>query len=418
MPEKDLISKDFVELSADLKKRVAESRIPTVDVVEVDGRFKALSLRAGKSITGPYRALKLSPHPYSDARVTNIDKAKKMGELFFRFETKSINSLIDPDGSDESRVAKQGLTEQMTDQKKQIPDGFKLSNLDLGDAGLVDLIPGDPWAGEYVRHLDRSGSNLLQMNPPNEAQTAEEVLRYQLSAMVENKKLANPMYLSGYIPPMSVEESIRLIDVYLSAGLNTLIYDFRGRNGVTDGSLVHLAAATAESENPIYVHGLQVSAYKMAKPYYTLYDLVMARVGVQSVSNLRRVGGGGKKSDVPTHMKRRIKCIHGYVMPSLLETYPKGPGRFMCPHCDTSVIDAAVQENSPSKITRAAIKQNVETSQTEFDTLKARIKECTFEKHFVGKSGLQLLEPQFARFEKAISRERTKIKESTEHLKP
>lgn len=416
MPEKDLARKDFVELTADLKKRVAESRIPTVDVVEVDGRFKALSLRAGKSITGPYRALKLSPYSYSDARVTNQEKAKKMGELFFRFKTESIDSLMDPDGSKESQDAKLGLDKRIAGQKSQIPDGFKLTNLDIRDSSSIELPPDDAWIGEYVGHLNRSGSNLLLMIPPGDALTAEEVLRYQLSAMVENKKLATPMYPAGYIPSMSVEESIRLMDTYLSAGLNALVYDFRGR-GLTDGSLVHLAAVAAESENPVYVHGLQVSAYKMAKPYYTLYDLVMARVGVQSVSNLHRVGGGKKGSNVQTHMKRRVKCTHGYVMPSLLETYPRGPKRFTCPHCDMSVLDAAVRENRPSKITCAAIKQNVETSQIEFETIKARIKECTFEKHFVGKLGLQSLEPQFDRFEKAINREITKIKESKGHRK-
>ena len=416
MSKKDLAGKDFVELATDLKQQVGKSRIPTVDVVEVDGRFKALSLRAGKSITGPYRALKLSPYYYSDARVTQLEKAKKMGEVFFRFETKWVDSLVDPDGSQESQDAKQELSGRITNQREQIPDGFKITNLDLGNAVSTELPPDDEWMEEYVGHLNESRSGILLMIPPGDVATAEKVMRYQLSAMIENSKLANPMYAAGYIPPMSVEESVKLMDAYLSSGLNTLVFDFRQR-GITDASLVHLAAVAAESENPIYIHGLQVSSYKMAKPYYTLYDLVMARVGIQSVSNLHRVGGGKKGSKIKTHMKRRIKCIHGYVMPSLLETYPRGPGRFQCPHCDTTVLDAAVREDRPSKITSAAIRQNVETSQAEFETIRARIKECTFMKHFVGKSGLQSLEPQFERFEMSIIREMARIKESKEHMK-
>jgi len=293
----------------------------------------------------------------------------------------------------------------LDDQKGQVTDGFKVVNLDISAVDSAELPSDGSWIEEYVKLASAEGSNLLLMIPPGDALSALAVLKYQLAAMSANKKLVNPMYVAGYIPPMSPDECVVLMDDYIFAGINTLIYDFRGRR-ITEGSLVHLAAITAVGESPVYVHGLQVSSYKMHKPFYTLYDLVMARVGVQSISNLRRVGGGMKGAKTPMHMKLRLKCVHGYVMPSLKETYSQRRGRFSCPHCDLAEIDAAISENRPSRITRATIKQNVETSCTEFETMKMRIKENTFKAHFKDMPGLNLLEPQFRRLEEAISRER------------
>lgn len=402
MNKANFSEKDYSQLKVDLKKLVDGSRIPTVSTVEIDGRFKALSLRAGNSVTGPYRALKLTPYYSSDARVTSLEKAMKMAELYYRFDSESIEAL---GGSNKNQGEYDKAKGVLEDQKGQIPNGFKMVNLDVSAVDSAELPPDGNWIEEYVKLASAEGSNVLLMIPPGDALSASAVLKYQLAAMSANKKLANPMYAAGYIPPMSADECIALMDDYVSAGINTLIYDFRGRR-ITEGSLVHLAAITAEGQSPVYVHGLQVSAYKMHEPFYTLYDLVMARVGVQSISNLRRVGGGKKGAKTPMHMKLRLKCVHGYVMPSLKETYSQRRGKFSCPHCDLKEIDAAVSENRPGKITRATIKQNVETSCQEFETMKVRIKENTFKAHFEGKPGLDLLEPQFKRLEKAISREK------------
>jgi hypothetical protein len=134
-------------------------------------------------------------------------------------------------------------------------------------------------------------------------------------------------------------------------------------------------------------------------------------VGIQSISNIRRIGGGKKGAPIKSYMKRRIKCVHGYFMPTLNELFSQNSNGFSCPKCDIVRIEDAVKDGKPSKIQSLAIRQNAEASYLEFQAIKSEIKENTFKSHFDGKDGLKPLESSLERFEKAVTRERVRVKE-------
>ncbi len=371
-----------------------------------------MTLRAKKNVTGPYRALKLDPRPLSEGKVVTMDAAKKMGEVFLRFDAMDVEAMSKP-RDNLQHIA--DLKKRIVNQKDQIQEKFVLVNLDISEAVADDLPLDGGWIDEYVKFLSCGDSNFLFVVPP-EASTAEDVIRYQVAAMDANLALPNPLYVAGYVPPMSPDESTHLIDAYVGSGINALIYDFRGRS-LTDSSLVHLAAVAAESKKPIYIHGLQVTSYRKAKPFYTLYDLIMARVGVQSISNLRRHGGGDSTKEKKTHMKRRIKCVHGYYMPNLSELALVGKGGFSCPKCDITDIEKAIREGVAYRIHKTAIKQGAEVSYQETQVIRTEIKESSFKKHYEGKAGLKPLESSLERFENAVERERARIRERAKEEK-
>ena len=82
-----------------LKKVVDDSPKPLVTIVEEDntseGIWRALSLRASRTISGPYRALKISPYGNSEGLVTKESDARKMVETYLGFDEERVDLLIE-----------------------------------------------------------------------------------------------------------------------------------------------------------------------------------------------------------------------------------------------------------------------------------------------------------------------------------
>ena len=386
------------QLQKELNEVVDSSPIPSVGIVDVDetsdGIRRSLRIRTLKSVTGPYRALKLSPHYYSDGRVSKVVEAQRMSETYSRIDSLGVQVLDDPERFKDEHAE---LKATLADQTSQT-DGFRIVNLHLTDEE-TDLLPNGNWVHEYVKLLKENKSNLLFCVPPPNVQTADEVLQYQIAAMKANVQSQNPLHVAGIVPPISAQESTKLIDCYLRAGINAIIYDFRGRRP-NDSSLAHLAALASTSETPPYIHGLHVNPNKKWKPYHSIQDLAMASFGIQSVSNLRRPAGGSGES---SELNRRIKCVHGYYMPTIGQNHNH---EFVCPHCNTSAIESAIEEGVGAAIRRAGIAHNVNVSYQEFEKVKTKIKENSLKVYLKGKPGFNSMVDALAGFEKAVMRAR------------
>jgi hypothetical protein len=387
------------QLQKELNDIVDLSPLPSVGIVDVDetsnGIRRALRIRTLESITGPYRALKLSPHYYSDGKLTIVAEARKMSETYSRIDSLGVQVLEDPEGHKDEYAE---LKAALDNQTKQT-DGFKIVNLHLTDEDSELSVDGS-WIQEYVKLVKESKSNLLFCVPPPNVQTADEVLRYQIAAMKTNVQSPNPLHVAGIVPPISPQESTRLIDSYLGAGINTIIYDFRGRRP-NDSSLAHLAAIASASDTPPYIHGLHVSPNKKWRPYHSIQDLAMASFGIQSVSNLRRPpGGSGEVSEV----NRRIKCVHRYYMPTIDQLQIH---EFICPYCNTSSIESAIKEGVKADIRRTGIAHNVNVSYQEFENVRTKIKESCLKGYLKGKPGFSSMADALTGFEKAVMRVRS-----------
>lgn len=397
--------KDFPELQKELTRLVEQSRIPVVGVTDVDptseGRWKALTIRSLGRISGPFRALKLSKGYYSEGRLCNNSDPRRMTEEYLRIESDEIEFLKEPEiFKDEIKT----LEDNLKTQHDQVDSNFRIVNIDMRCS--KSELSGDRWTVEYERLMRESKASLLYITSPPDMETAEEILELQIRGIEENSNQANPLFLSGYVPRISPEESIRLIDAYVNAGMTAIVYDFR-RRPLNDSSLTHLAAIVADREKPPFVHCLHVNPKKKAGTYDSILDLLMSTFGIQTISNLRRPPGGGGDSTLSSELRKGMKCIHNYQMPTLEQLTNGG---FVCPQCDTERIEKAINEGKRGKIDAARIVHNAVVSHEELENVRTSIKHGFLKDHLKDKSGVKSLKDVLTRFENSLKRERERMK--------
>jgi hypothetical protein len=407
------IDKTFEENQTELKKLVERSPIPTVNVVEEDPtselKWRCLNLRAGNTITGPYRSLSLKPYNDSEGYVTKKSEARKMAEIFFRFDEDRTELLFDE--IEKQNNAMDSIRKNLDNQITQITDDNPLKIVNLEFSVEDDrLEPDGDWIQELVTMMGEKGSNLLFIIPPRVVDDPSDIIKYQIAAMEANLTLAKPMYVSGYIPTISPKASKKLIDTYLKSGINTIIYDFRNRR-LNDSSLTHLVAIASKVDNPPYIHGLQVTPGRKSKPFDSILDLSLPSFGIQSISNIRRHPGGSSDKNKPKpdiRLLHPIKCIHGYYIPRFGDIHTKG---FVCPECNLNDIQTAFNSGVKAKMARATTRFNAEVSQDEMKNHTTRIKEKSLKKYLTKKPGLKPFEykEKIETFEKAITKEKKKL---------
>ena len=287
--------KTFDEIKKDFKKIVEESPLPTVTLNEIDNKsdlkWKSLLLLSNKSINGPYRSLKLSYNKYNSEGVeVKRNEARKMAEAFIKFDVDNTELLFDE--VEHKNDSLKPVQEKLESQTSQVDDAFKIMQFQFP----VDdnrLVPNDGWINEIVTLMNKNNANLLFFIPPTFVDSIESVLQYQIAAFEANNKLANPIRISGYVPPnLSPRQTIQLEDIYIQSGINVIIYDNKGRRP-NDSSLSHLIARSLlAKDNLIYIHGLNTNPGKKAMPFYSIFDLWLPSCGLPSVWN-NSLGGGG-----------------------------------------------------------------------------------------------------------------------------
>ena len=410
------VIKTYEEKKKELEKIVKKSPVPIVNVVEEDPsseiKWRSSTIRAEKTITGPFRALQINPYGYSEGKVTKKADARKMAEIFLRFDEDKVDNLIE-----ETEEENDALSEQkaiLQNQSSQIKDDapFTIVNFDFPTES-EDLDHDGNWIQTVVQLIRKYGSDILFLVPPKSAITAESVIDYQLSAFEKNLTLEHPIYVSGYVPFIHPLESIKLIETYLECGINAIIYDFRNRR-LNDTSLTHLIAIASEQEKPPFIHGLHVTPNRKASPYDSLLDLSLPSFGIQTISNLRRTGGGSSKKDekvkIDTRLFRSIRCIHGYYYPKYGQYKSK---QFQCPHCSLNEIDQAFNGLVKARYSEQVTKFNAEISFEEMMNIKSRIKEKSFRAYINDKPGILSLDTTLANFENLLKTEKSRIKEIT-----
>ena len=396
------------------KKIVEESPLPSVGIVEEDPtsdlKWRCLSLRAGHSITGPYRSLSLKPNRDSEGIVTKKIPARKMAEAFLRFDENRTELIFD-EIDDENNVM-DPLRKKLEYQINQIKDDGALKFINIEFSVEDDRLEKDgEWITKIVEMMSEKGSDLLFFIPPKIVENPEDIIDYQISAFNANLQLSKPMHVAGYVPTISPKASKKLIDIYLESGINTIFYDFRNRR-LNDSSLIHLVTIASQIKSPPYVHGLHVTPGRKTKPYDSIFDLSLPSFGIQSVSNIRRHPGGppaDKNKPKPDYrLFKPIKCIHGYYIPRYGDIHSE---KFECPYCKLDDVKAAYNSGVKVKLTRATIKFNSEASFDEMKNLTTEIKDQSLKKYLNKKPGLKPFEydKKMDSFEKAIARERKKL---------
>lgn len=406
-------NKTFEENRTELKKLFERSPQPVVNVVEEDPsseiKWRCLNLRTSNTITGPYRSLSLKPYKNSEGYVTKKAEARKMAEAFYRFDEDKTELFFDE--LENQNNAMDPIRNILDEQINQIKDDnpFRIVNLEFS---VEDdrLEPNGDWIYQLVKLMSQKGSDLLFLIPPKFIDTPEEIIKYQIATMEANLTLANPMYVSGYIPTISPKGSTKLIDTYLKSGINTILYDFRNRR-LNDSSLSHIVAVASKVDTPPYIHGLQVTPGRKSKPFDSILDLSLPSFGIQSVSNIRKHPGGFSNKNKPkpdSRLLHPIKCIHGYFIPRFGDIHTKG---FVCPKCNLNDVQTAFDSGVKAKMARATTCFNAEVSHDEMKNHTTRIKEKSLKKYLTKKPGLKPFEyeEKIKSFEKAIVKEKKKL---------
>jgi len=404
------IDSSLVECQKELKREIEASRMPKINIVEEDatsqGKWKSLSLRAGRDIVGPYRSIQLSPYPTSEWKIVRKSSAKKMSEIFLRLNDDHTMDFLEE--VEHQNDAFMNEKDYLLSQKQQTNEGdpFTLVNLDF----TVDYLDHDfeiDWVPSYVKMLKRYGSNIMLFIPPRGIKDAKVQINYFIKALQSNSQLPNPMYVGAYIPQISIKEAIKLIDCYMSAGINMFFFDFRGRK-LIDTSLAHLIAMTRLSEKPIFIHGLQIMKNKMAEPVHSILDLSLSYYGVQTISNLRR-RGGVPDDDSDPQLKKRVRCVHGYYIPRFEQIFNH---EYECPECQLGWLIDAYKSGWQNDVDSGVINYNVLSSSSELQVIKQSIKEDAISEHFGNKPGFYPLGEINKVFEDKIQKEMEKIKKN------